>query len=39
MEFYGGEVQVEHPTFSESSQAATYASAKPVNICPEDRLF
>ena len=32
MEFYRGEVQVEHPTFAESSQAATHATGTPVEI-------
>ena len=32
MKFYRGEVPVEHPTFSESSQAATYATTTPVEI-------
>ena len=32
MEFYRGEVQVEHPTFAEDSQAATQPSGTPVEI-------
>ena len=32
MKFYRGEVPVEHPTFSESSQAATNATGTPVEI-------
>jgi alcohol oxidase len=32
MEFYRGEVQVEHPTFAEGSQAATHATGTPVDI-------
>ena len=32
MEFYRGEVQVEHPTFPEGSQAATNATGTPVEI-------
>ena len=32
MEFYRGEVQVEHPTFPEGSQAATHATGTPVDI-------
>ena len=32
MKFYRGEVQVEHPTFPEGSQAATHATGKPVEI-------
>jgi alcohol oxidase len=32
MEFYRGEVQVEHPTFAEGSQAATHATGTPVEI-------
>ena len=32
MEFYRGEVQVEHPTFAEGSQASTQATAAPVEI-------
>ena len=32
MEFYRGEVQVEHPTFAEGSQAATHGTGTPVEI-------
>ena len=32
MEFYRGEVQVEHPTFAEGSQATTHATCTPVEI-------
>ena len=32
MEFYRGEVQVEHPTFAEGSQAATHSTGTPVEI-------
>ena len=32
MEFYRGEVQVEHPTFAEDSQAATHPTGTPVEI-------
>ena len=32
MEFYRGEIQVEHPTFAEGSKAATHATAAPVQI-------
>ena len=32
MEFYRGEVQVEHPTFAEGSQAATHPTGTPVEI-------
>ena len=32
MEFYRGEVPVEHPSFAEGSQAATHATSTPVEI-------
>jgi alcohol oxidase len=32
MEFYRGEVQVEHPTFAEGSKAAIHATGTPVEI-------
>ena len=32
MDFYRGEIQIEHPTFGEGSQAATHASGRPIEI-------
>ena len=32
MKFYRGEIQVEHPTFAEGSQAATHPTGTPVEI-------
>ena len=32
MEYYRGEVQVEHPIFAEGSQAATHPTGTPVEI-------